>query len=197
MDQKTFIFIGRSGCGKGTQADLLIKHLNETHPERKVVYLQTGREFREFIQRNKYTSKLSKEIYDAGDRQPDFLAVNMWSHFFIKNITGEEDLVIDGTPRSLNEAEILDTAINWMYKIKNPMVIHINVSSDWSRNRLMNRGRMDDTKEDIESRLEWFDKDVMPAIDYYKKNNYYKFIEVDGERDIESVHRDITTLIEK
>ena len=60
MKPQTFIFIGRSGCGKGTQAELVQEHLKQIDPKRKVLYIQTGAEFREFIKGNSETQKLSK-----------------------------------------------------------------------------------------------------------------------------------------
>lgn len=195
MDQKTFIFIGRSGSGKGTQAKLLMKYFRETEPDKPLVYLQTGGEFRNFFKEDTYTSKLSKDIYEAGERQPDFLAINMWSNFLIKNFNGEGYLVMDGTPRSLNEANALDTALNWLYEMKSPYVIYMNVSNDWSIKRMLNRSRSDDHLEDIKSRLEWFDKDVIPAVEHYRSNDYYNLLEINGEQSIEDVHKEILSKI--
>lgn len=191
MDSQVFIFIGRSGCGKGTQANLLMEELKKLEPSRKILYLQTGALIREFIKDENYSARRAKEIYDAGDRQPDFLAVNMWSNFLFKRFTGKEIVVADGTPRSLNEASMLDTALNWMYGIKTPVVFYMNVSNEWSMKHLLARGRMDDNEEDIRERLKWFDTDVLPAVEYYRANDYYRFIEVNGEQTIEEVFREL------
>lgn len=188
---QTFIFIGRSGCGKGTQAELIQKMLKEESPKTPIYYLESGARFREFIQKESYSSKLSKEIYEADLRQPDFLAVWNWAHLFVDALTGNEHLVIDGTPRSLAEAKVLDTAMKF-YQRSKPYVIHINVSRKWSEERLLARGRMDDaTLQKIDQRLNWFDSDVMPAVDYYRSSGDYKFLEINGEQSIEKVFADI------
>jgi adenylate kinase family enzyme len=49
----------------------------------------------------------------------------------------------------------------------------------------------DKTIEKIDKRLNWFDQDTWPAIEYFKTNPLYRFIEVNGEQSIEEVHADI------
>ncbi|MBI2046331.1 MAG: nucleoside monophosphate kinase [Parcubacteria group bacterium] len=191
MDSQVYIFIGRSGCGKGTQAKLLMEELKKREPEREILYLQTGALIREFIKGENYSARRAKEIYDAGDRQPDFLAVNMWSNFFLERFTGKETIVADGTPRSFAEAHMLDTALNWMYEIKNPTVVYLNVSDDWSIKHLLARGRKDDNEADIRERLRWFETDVRPAVDWYRENNYYRFVDINGEQKIEEVFAEL------
>ena len=78
------------------------------------------------------------------------------------------------------------------YKREKPTVIYINVSTKWSDDRLLARGRHDDSSlSKINKRLKWFDDKVVPAIEYMKKNPFYNFIEVNGEQSIEKVHADI------
>src|SRR6185369_8914356 len=84
MQPQTFIFIGRSGCGKGTQAELLQKSLQEKEPNAQIFYLETGANFREFIKGEKYSNTLARKIMEEGGRQPDFLAVWMWSHVLLE-----------------------------------------------------------------------------------------------------------------
>jgi len=191
---KTFIFIGRSGCGKGTQAELLIKHLEEKgeiSSDNPLFYLESGNRFRDFIKGTSHSSRLAKEIMDRGERQPDFLAVWNWSHLLVENIMGDEHIIFDGTPRSLLEAQALDTALKF-YKREKPQVFFMNVSRDWSRTRLLERGRFDDKDQsEVEKRLDWFEKDVMPAVEYYRIHPDYKFTDINGEQTIEEVHAEI------
>ena len=184
--QKTFIFIGRSGCGKGTQIDLLTKELGKKIPEIKINYISTGNDLREFWKGDTYTHKLSKEIVENGELQPEFLVTYLWGKDLVEKMEGNEHLILDGTPRQVNEAEVLDSAIRF-YKRKNPTVIYLDVSRQWSIDRLLGRGRGDDTLDNINDRLDWFEKDVVPAIEYLKNNLTYNFIEVNGEQTIEEV----------
>lgn len=196
MLPQTLIFIGRSGCGKGTQAEFLKQYLKEHDPGREIFYLETGNRFRDFIKGDSLSSKLSFGIYEQGDRQPDFLAVWMWSHLFVDGLKGDEHIMIDGTPRSLNEARVLDSAIRF-YKRNPATVIYINVSRPWAEKRLHDRGRKDDrSMEEVKKRLDWFETDVMPAVNHLKEHPEYRFLDINGEQPMEEVHREIIQKME-
>jgi adenylate kinase family enzyme len=188
----TVIFIGRSGCGKGTQADLLKDRIHKfDHEKRQILYIETGKDFRDFIKENGYSSSLSREIYERDERQPDFLGAYMWSNTLIKELEGDMHLVFDGVGRSKNEAAMLETALKF-YKRDNPTVIYMNVSRKWSEERLLARHRADDANlSKIDKRLDWFDRDTLPSIEFFKSNPYFRFIEVNGEQPIEKVQADI------
>jgi len=190
MDLKTVIFIGPSGSGKTTQANLLIKYIEENRKGESIYSLETGEQFREFIKKDKLSNRLASEIYHAGKRLPDFLAVHIWAHLFVENLKGEEHLLIDGTPRSLNEAIMLDTAIEF-YNKKPAFVVFLDSDKKSCFERLFSRGRVDDKEEKINKRLDWYEKDVVPAVKYYKKNPDYVFIKIDGANTVEEVHQEI------
>lgn len=190
MNSITAIFIGRSGSGKGTQAKLLREYLSKETPEIEVLYNETGKLFREFITGDKYTNHLVDEILEKSGRGPDFLAISLWGNNLVYNMKENMHLLIDGTPRSLMEAKILDGALSF-YK-RHAFVLNIEISREEAIRRLKARGREDDKKiEDIENRLNWFDQDVAPAIDHYKENKNYTYLEINGEQDVDSVHKDI------
>ncbi len=191
MKPQTIILIGRSGCGKGTQGKFLQEFLAQRDTDnRPIYYVETGAQFREFIKGDTHSSKLSKEIYDRDDRQPDFLAVWMWSHLFVDNLTGEEHIILDGTPRSLSEAMILVNALNFYGRKAN--VVFLDISRETAEKRLLSRGRMDDANVGkIKKRLDWYDRDVQPAVDYFKNLTGHNFIHANGEQDVEKVQEDI------
>ena len=190
INQKTFIFIGRSGCGKGTQIDLLSEKLKKDSPDIGINYISTGKDLRKFWEGDTYTHKLSKEIVEKGELQPEFLVTYLWGKDLVEYMNGNEHLVLDGTPRRLNEAEVLDSAIRF-YKRENPIVIYLNVSREWSIDKLLKRGRHDDGIEQIEKRLDWFDAEVISAIDYLKNNSIYTVLDINGEQNIEEVFNEI------
>jgi adenylate kinase len=197
MDLQTVIFIGRSGCGKGTQADLFKNRLHQHDAlKRHILYVETGERFRTFIRGENFSSRLSKIIYAHDERQPNFLAGWMWANMLIDELGEDMHLVFDGAPRALPEAELLTTALHFYHR-KHPLVIHLDVSREWSEERLLARGRSDDkTLAKITKRLDWFEKDVIPAIEYFKKEPFYRVIEIDGEQSIEKVHADIVAAYE-
>ena len=194
MTKETFIFIGASGSGKGTQVALLKEYLAKKEPESPIFYVQTGEHFREFIKGDTYAAHIAREVQERGDLQPSFLAMWLWSELFVKNLTGNEHIILDGAPRTLSEAHHLDIAMKF-FKREQPVVIYLKVHREWSFKHLMARaekeGRKDDTADSINRRLDWFDHDVVPAINYYRRDRDYDFIEVNGERSIEEVHREI------
>ena len=192
--KQTFVLTGRSGCGKGTQADLLKEYLHKHDPDTPGMYVETGERFRNFIKGDSYAQRLSYAIYEQDARQPDFLAVWMWSHILVEELKGSEHLIIDGTPRSLAEAEILDTALDFFLR-KSVYVIHPNISREEAERRLSERKRGDDDGEGVKKRLDWFESDVAPALDYYRSHPVRNFVEVNGEQSIEKVHEDIVTAL--
>jgi len=188
MEKQAYIFIGRSGCGKGTQANLLIEQLKKQG--RDIFSLETGNKFREFIKDENYSSKLAKGIIERGELQPEFLAVSMWASAMTKIVRGGEDFVLDGTPRKMAEAKTLNSAMQF-YGFVKPIVIFMNVSRQWSEDRLLGRGRGDDAVEEIKKRLDWYDTDVEPVVEWYKNNSDYRFLDINGEQTVEEVHREI------
>ncbi len=192
---KTFILTGRSGCGKGTQAKILEELLKTHTPQTPIFHLETGARFREFIKGNLFSNKLANEVSKRGDRQPDFLAIWNWSHLMVEQITGAEHIIIDGTPRSNEEAMVLDSAMTF-YRREQPIVIHLDVSRDWSYKHIEARakaeGRVDDqSPEEINRRLDWFETDVARAIKFYEQSRGYKYIRINGEQSVEQVAEEI------
>ncbi|MBI5140191.1 MAG: nucleoside monophosphate kinase [Candidatus Vogelbacteria bacterium] len=199
MEQKTFIFIGKSGSGKGTQAELLKSYL-EKNDSRPVVYLETGGELRKLVKAGGYTGGLTKKIIEVGGLMPEFLPVYLWSKLFLDNLKGDEHIITDGMPRKLQEALILDGALNFYHREK-PTVVYLDVSTDSVIDRLQKRGREtgrtdDSSIETIKNRLAYFEKDVAPVVDYYRQNSNYNFLHIDGEPSVETIHESIMSKVE-
>jgi len=188
---KAFIILGRSGCGKGTQADLLMTHLCKIGDKTcKNLHIESGALLRNFAKGDNYTQQKIKTALNAGILIPESVVVALWTDLIIANFTGNENLVFDGAPRKLHEAQLLDNALQF-YGVEKPNVIYVNVSKDWSEKRLQGRARKDDTPEAIVRRLAWFESEVMPTINFYKTSDYYNFIEVSGEQPIDDVQNEI------
>jgi len=196
MQQKTFIFTGRSGVGKGTQTQLLKEYLQKKHPNTNIVSFGSGENLRKLIKGSQYTARRVKDIvYDKGGLFPEFLAIFNWANFFIEHITGDEFLLIDGSPRKLREAKVLDEAFDF-YGKKEVYVLLIEGSREWSTKLLVGRGRSDDTPGNIKRRLDWFEEDVVETIEYYKKHHKHTIIEINAEQTREAVHKEIISKLE-
>lgn len=190
MDLQSFIFIGRSGCGKGTQIEMLMDVLKKKDPKHEILYIYTGREFREFIKGDSATQKLSKIVYENGGLMPEFLTVHMWVKPLVENYNGNQHVIFDGTPRKFHEAGVLHSMFGF-YGYQKPWVINIGISEEEAFKRLINRKRIDDNEADIRKRLSWYETDVAPTVEFYRDNPNYNFYYVDGERSPEEIHNDI------
>lgn len=188
MDSQAFVFLGRSGCGKGTQAELLSAYLGKKG--KKVLHVETGKAFRNLALGDGLAGENIQKILKNGDLIPVFLPIWVWTDFLIKNFTGQEDLILDGVCRRKEEAIALDSAFDF-YRIEKLNIILVNVSKEWSRDKLIARKRADDTPEKIENRLAWYEVDVLPSLRYFREKAGYNFIEINGEQTVEEVHKDI------
>ena len=191
LQKQFFIVIGRSGCGKGTQAQLLKEKLERDGAD-KVLHITTGGGFRKFGESGSYSAKLSKEVNNTGGLSPEFLSVWNWSNIFIENMTGEETVVLDGAPRRVMEIEPLHSAIHFYGYSNHATVIYLDVTENFSLRRMEERNREDDnTLENAKRKMEWFEKDILPVLDIYSRDPRYRFIHVRGEQSIEEVHNEI------
>jgi adenylate kinase len=116
--------------------------------------------------------------------------VYLWTAALIENFTCKEHLVFDGMPRKVHEAGALGSIFGF-YGLSKPWVINVDISHEEAIKRLLARKRFDDTKEEIEKRLNWYETDVMPTMAYYDENPKYNFLKVNGERSVEEIHEDI------
>ncbi len=191
MKPKAIIFFGASGSGKGTQIEKLSNYLKEIDPSREVLHVQTGSILRNFIKNNSsHTRDLTRSTLDGGRLLPVFVAIWAWTNYLIENFTGDEHIVFDGAARRAEEAPIVDSAME-LFGRSDLGVVYIKVSDEWATKRLMERGREDDTPDNIKRRLEWFDKDTKPSIEYLKNQKENKYVEVNGEQSIDEVHADV------
>lgn len=188
MNPKAFVFFGRSGCGKGTQAKLLAEKLESAG--RKVIYIETGSTFRELAKADNLVGKNIRNILQNGFLIPVFLPIWIWTRIIVEKFTGEENMILDGVCRRLEEAVALHSLFTF-YNIGKPNIILMNVSKEWSYTRMMERKRPDDTPEMIENRLGWYERDVLPSIEYFRQKPDFNFIEINGEQTVQQVHGDI------
>ncbi len=186
---QTYIFFGRSGSGKGTQAELLINYLQERKHE--VLYIETGRAFREFMQQDSHTARLTRDMLSGGGLLPVFLPVWIWAEKLVRYYNGTQDLVLDGLARRMTEAPVLDSALKF-YGRHDCKIIHVNVSRDEAKKRLLGRGRGDDIDEaHVNERLDWYDRDVLDVMDYFADKKGYEFLDINGEQSVEEVFNEI------
>ena len=197
---KLFVFLGRSGCGKGTQTALLSDYLKKENPNNGVFYVSTGDEFRKLIESDTYTASKVKPIVDAGNFVPSFLASMMWANVVCRDYKENQHMIVDGSPRTLAEKAIFDT-LHYFYEEKTVFdfdsvnIVFMNVSASWATDKLLARGRTDDTVEAVAKRMYWFDKHVASVVEAYRADSKVSFFEINGEQSIEDVHKEIVSKV--
>lgn len=191
MNPFTIIFIGPQGSGKGTQIDKLDTVLSAIDPQRTTVDFQTGRRFRAMAMKNEgYTEEHVAETLDSGVLQPLFLSVVLWGDAMREHMNPDRHVLIDGFPRTVSEAVVLESALSF-YKREKVTIINLNAPETVVRLRMQGRARKDDTEHSIEARLKWYREETIPVLDYYKERANTEVLEIDGTDSIEGVHKQI------
>lgn len=193
-DPYNVLFIGRSGSGKDTQAELLQKTLEGRFGEGSVLYIYTGEHLRELSEKHEevFIAKLLKEkVMDVGGKAPDFLACWAWSEDIIYKLKSGQHTIFSSSPRTALEAKVMDEMFEFFDR-KNVFPILVDVAREEAFWRLKNRGRADDTDQGINARLDFYEKYVAPVPEYYETESPNKLIRIDGNpRDIQKIHQDI------
>jgi len=175
------IMLGPQGSGKSTQAKLLAKKYNyidiiESNILRKEAKKKTklGKEIK---------TKMSKGILVPFEVTCDLLFKKI-------NLTKKNKIIIDGFPREIEQAHVLDYFI-YSNKHKLVDVIYVDVPKNICVKRMLLRKRDDDKPNIIKKRLEIYFKETKPLINYYKK----RLIKINGARNTNEVFKEINKKI--
>jgi adenylate kinase len=192
METKTIIFIGPQGSGKGTQVKELITYIHGQDNTKTVLEVQTGKGFRELAEGESYTSFRIKDILNNGGLVPDFLTQAIVVNQLIGGLTSDTHLIMDGFPRNLEQARFIDDLLAF-YLRANISVVYLDTPEDVVRERMLARGRSDDTEASINERLRLYKEMTEPLLDYYQSRDNTEFVTVDGAKTISEVQVDIKT----
>ena len=201
------ILLGGPGAGKGTQAVSLASELGTAH-------VASGDLFRRNLGQGTPLGLEAKTYMDKGELVPDELTVRMVLDR-LEDFDCRQGAVLDGFPRTLGQAQALDTALVAVHKSIDA-VLHIKVSEEELIRRLSGRWicrecqkpyhminsppqkegkcdlcsghlyqRDDDTEATSRRRVQVYNDQTAPLISYYKEQG--SLIEIDGEQSIEQV----------
>ena len=168
------LFIGPPGAGKGTQADRVADELGIPH-------ISTGDMFREHVSRGTELGDKVEKIMAAGDYVPDEITVKMLEER-ISRPDASSGFILDGFPRTPGQVASLDGLIGEDGLDK---VVVFKVDPDELMERMLARGRADDTAETIRNRFDIYVEQTRPLLDIYEARE--KTVEVDGIGDIDEV----------
>ncbi len=218
MNKKIIILLGAPGAGKGTQAKLLQKEFD-------LNYIGSGDLLRARKKLNDFTGVKIGQVIDQGERVPTPVIFKLWMDKFeeFKKAPKFKGILIDGSPRTTLEADMIEQALDWYEWTKNKRVILVDISTKEVIQRLTKRRmceqcgriipfvgefkkikecdkcggklitRADDDEKGVRKRLEWFETEVKPAINYYEKRG--ELIKINGEQSIEDVFKDILKVL--
>jgi adenylate kinase len=183
------IIFGPPGSGKGTQSEKVAEKYNLAH-------ISTGDIFRSEIRNETPLGLKVQSIIEKGELVPDEVLLEILENALDKR-AGKAGYIFDGFPRTLQQAQDLDA----LMKKRNEqitLVIALVVDQDEVVKRLLKRakleGRKDDTEEVILNRMNVYQKQTAPLIDYYQKQN--KFEKVKGVGSIDDIFDAITQTVE-
>ncbi|MTD57718.1 adenylate kinase [Amycolatopsis pithecellobii] len=168
------VLVGPPGAGKGTQADALSQRLSIPH-------ISTGDLFRRHVSEGTPLGEETKRYLDSGELVPDAVTNEMVRERLAEP-DAAEGFLLDGFPRNTAQAEVLGKLLAES-GLELDAVIQLEVPEDVVVNRLLSRGRSDDTEDVIRRRQQVYWSETAPLLDYYQDI----LIKVDGVGDIDEI----------
>ena len=169
------LIVGPQGAGKGTQAKLLAESLGIPH-------VSTGDLFRANLAGGTELGRLAKKYMDAGELVPDEVTQEMVADR-VAQPDAKPGFLLDGFPRNIPQADWL---AGMLEKIQTPIdvVVLLTAPDEVLLDRMLARGRDDDTVEAIKRRLDIYHRETKPLTDYYGS----RVAHVDGVGTVDEVH---------
>lgn len=210
------VLLGPPGAGKGTQAKSISNRYSIPH-------ISTGDIFRKNISENTPLGIEAKKYMDNGQLVPDEVTINMVKDR-LTNDDCKNGYLLDGFPRTVSQAEALQSFLSNRNE-KLDTALCIEVPREFILERMTGRRvcpscgasyhvkfnppkdgkcelcgsdvvqRKDDTAETVKERLDVYQKETEPLIDFYKNINSLSV--VDGTKAINEVFEDICKMLDK
>lgn len=165
------VFLGPPGAGKGTQSQTLARDL-------KLIHLSTGELLRDARDHRTELGILVADYLDAGRLVPDHLVISL-----VADRTAQPDcqrgVIFDGFPRTLAQAEALDELLA-SRGLRLDLVVEFVLEKGELLKRLVARGRGDDTMAAIRQRMQSYEEDTKPLVEYYQSKGVLRIIDAAG-----------------
>ena len=159
------VLLGAPGSGKGTQAARLKTHLQVPH-------ISTGDLLRAEVAAGSRLGLEAKEVMARGELVSDAILLGMLEDRFSRPDTAN-GFILDGYPRNLAQADALDGLLR---RLGQPMdyAVQLDVPQALLVERIAGRakaeGRADDAPEAVRTRLEVYENQTAPVIDFYRQH---------------------------
>jgi len=165
------VLLGPPGAGKGTQAALLAQSIDAQH-------ISTGDLFRHHVSRETELGIVVKALLDRGELVPDDLTFRLVVDT-LDNLGPTSGLILDGFPRSLAQARMLDDHLDANGQVLDA-VLCFDVDDATVVERMLARGRGDDSAEVIRRRLDLYRQETEPLLKYYGEQSLLVHIDAIG-----------------
>jgi len=185
--KKRLLFLGPPGAGKGTQAELLAGSHNLLH-------LSTGELLRAEVVAGSSLGKQAETVMASGALVSDDLVLAIVrSRLEEQAASGGGGWLLDGFPRNLAQAEAL---ADLLAELGQPieLVVLLELDDAVLLQRLLGRGRADDSESVISHRLEVYRQQTAPLISYYQDAALLQSVEAHGT--VETIAARITALLD-
>jgi len=209
------VVLGKQGAGKGTQCVRLSHHYVVPH-------VSTGDMLRSEVKLRSSVGQRAALLMDQGDLIPDELVMEMVGARLSERDTSGRGFVLDGCPRTTNQAESLEKLVE---PFGLDLVIDLQVPTSLVMKRLASRRvcvdcganystaapplvnwtcdvcggevvqRQDDTEEAIERRLNLYEEETAPLLDWYKQREL--LVEINGTGSPDAVTRRVVGAIDE
>ncbi|MFN9367443.1 MAG: adenylate kinase [Planctomycetia bacterium] len=180
------ILIGPPGAGKGTQCQKLVDLL-------RIPHLSTGEMLRSAVRAGTPEGMQAASFMTNGQLVPDDIIVGMVTRR-LESADCRDGCLLDGFPRTLHQAETLDDLLE-RRAMSVDGVIELAVPRDELVRRMLARGREDDDPAVFARRIESFELQTAPLLDYYARQG--KLASIDGlgtaEETFDRVRRAVAT----
>ncbi|MFZ5940098.1 MAG: adenylate kinase [Bacteroidota bacterium] len=184
------VLFGPPGSGKGTQSEKLIAKY-------KLVHISTGDLLRAELAAKTELGLKAKAIMDRGELVSDEIVIGMIRKKLEEHLEGP-GFIFDGFPRTVAQARALRNALT-DFDERVSYMISLEVPKEELISRLLKRGeqtgRSDDNLETIKNRIDVYEQQTSPVINYYQKMR--KYSPVEGLGTIDDIFNRIVEVIEK
>lgn len=187
---KNIVIFGAPGSGKGTQSDLLVKKYGFKH-------ISTGDVLRAEIKNGTELGNTAKGFIDNGQLIPDSLMIDILASVY-DSLCPCEGVIFDGFPRTIPQAEALKEMLAKRGTEVSGM-LELDVPNEMLIERLVNRGktsgRADDNEETIRKRLDVYNNQTAPLIEWYEKEGMRHAVKGYGE--LEEINAALCAVIDQ
>lgn len=183
------VIFGAPGSGKGTQSEKLIEKYGLYH-------ISTGDLLRKEIKAGSELGKIADSYISKGQLLPDSLIIDLLANLLDTTPETRLGVIFDGFPRTIQQAEALDTMLAERGTAVSA-VVGLVVDESELIDRLLKRGqvsgRSDDNLETIKKRLDVYHTQTTPLRNYYVENGKYKAIH--GMGSVDAIFASITEVL--